>query len=120
MAQRDAGRPGVRARLAAERASAEARLGALVRDFDGIVASPAAGDDEHDPEGATNAFERQHIAALIDQARRHLTEISAASGRLDDGSYWTCQECGMPIGEERLRARPAATTCIRCAAARRA
>jgi RNA polymerase-binding transcription factor DksA len=108
-----------RSRLAAERDRAEARLRALARDFDGIVTSSAAGDDEHDPEGATNAFERQHIAALIDQARAHLADIAAALGRLDAGGYGTCERCGQPIGDERLHARPAARTCISCAAARR-
>jgi DnaK suppressor protein len=112
------GQSAARARLAAERAGAEARLQALTRDFDGIVGS-AAGDDEHDPEGATNAFERQHIAALIDQARRHLADIDAALGRLGEASYGTCERCGQPIGSERLRARPAARTCITCAAAGR-
>jgi DnaK suppressor protein len=119
MARREAEQAGAGARLVAERAGAEARLAALVRDFDGIVASPAAGDDEHDPEGATNAFERQHVSALIDQARRRLTDIGAAVRRLDEGSYGTCQQCGLPIGDARLRARPAAATCIRCAVARR-
>jgi DnaK suppressor protein len=112
------GRSTARARLAAERDGAEARLRALTRDFDGIVGS-AAGDDEHDPEGATNAFERQHVAALIDQARRQLADIDTALGRLGEASYGTCERCGRPIGAERLRARPAARTCITCAAAGR-
>jgi DnaK suppressor protein len=33
-----------------------------------------------------------------------------------DGSYGTCERCGLPIGAERLAARPAAATCVRCAA----
>ena len=86
----EGGRSAARARLAADRASAEATLQALTRDFDGIVGS-AAGDDEHDPEGATNAFERQHVAALIDQARRRLADTDAALRRLDAASYGTCE-----------------------------
>lgn len=105
-----------RARLTAERADAEAGLRALANDFDGIVTSPAASDDEHDPEGATNAFERQHIAALIERAHRHLAAIDAALRRLDDGSYGTCERCGRPIALARLDARPTALTCISCAA----
>jgi RNA polymerase-binding transcription factor DksA len=120
MTDREAGggRSAARARLAAAREAAEARLRALTRDFDGIVGS-AAGDDEHDPEGATNAFERQHVAALIDQARRQLADIDAALGRLDGAGYGTCERCGRPIGAARLAARPAARTCITCAAAER-
>jgi DnaK suppressor protein len=109
----------VRQLLAAERASTEARLAALERDFDGIVSSlAAAADDEHDPEGGTTAFERQHVAALIGQARDHLADITRALQRLDEDSYGTCERCGSPIGSHRLAARPTATTCIGCAATR--
>ncbi len=61
---------GAREALAAERASARERLTGLERDFAGIVESSASAnaDDEHDPEGATIAFERQHLVALIEQA----------------------------------------------------
>jgi DnaK suppressor protein len=107
-------------RLAAERASTEARIAALQRDFDAIVSSSAfaSADDEHDPEGSSTAFDRQHVAALLDQARDQLAAISRAAGRLGDGSYGACERCGLPIGAERLAARPSATTCVRCAAGR--
>ena len=35
-------------------------------------------DDEHDPEGATIAFERQQVVALLEQARRRLADVEAA------------------------------------------
>jgi DnaK suppressor protein len=110
-----------RNRLAAERANTEARLAALQRDFESIVsssASAAGADDEHDPEGSSTAFDRQHVAALIRQAGDHLAEITRAEQRLHDGTYGACERCGRPVGAERLAARPAAATCIRCAAAR--
>jgi DnaK suppressor protein len=120
MTERDTGAEPATARalLAAAHDRTQARIRALSRDFDGIVGSSGATDDEHDPEGATNAFERQHVAALIDQAQRHLADIDAALSRLERGSYGTCEGCGQPIGAERLIARPAARTCIRCAAGR--
>ena len=46
-------------------------------------------------------------------------EITAALRRLDEGRYGVCERCGEPIGEARLEARPAARTCIRCAASPR-
>lgn len=108
----------VRRRLAADRAETLDRLSGLERERAGIVAAAesANSDDEHDPEGATIAFEREHTAALLDRARQHLAEIDAAQRRLDDGSYGTCTACGGPIAPDRLAARPTATTCIRCAA----
>ncbi len=106
--------------LAAQRAGALARVAGLERELRGIVeaAGQANTDDEHDPEGATIAFERQHLAALLSQAREHLAAIDAALRRLDDGSYGACERCGQPIGAARLTARPAATTCIGCASRR--
>jgi len=96
------------------------RIAALERDFAGIVAAAEAAnaDDEHDPEGATIAYERQHVAALLDQAREQLTSIIAAIKRLDDGSYGRCTRCGRPIPADRLAARPTATTCVSCAGRR--
>lgn len=43
-----------------------------------------------------------------------LREIRAALGRMSDGSYGTCVECGEPIDIARLRAQPAAVRCMAC------
>src|SRR5690242_12110376 len=103
--------------LAADRADTLDRLAGLERELDGIVESARAAntDDEHDPEGATLAFEREHATALASQARQHLSDIDAALARLDDGSYGRCARCGGPIAPARLAARPTAATCINCA-----
>ena len=103
--------------LLGERARARVRVAALEREFAGLAeAAGAAGtDDEHDPEGATLAFERQHAAALLDAAREQVAATDAALRRLAEGSYGVCGRCGQPIGAERLAARPAAATCVRCA-----
>ncbi len=114
------GEAAARRLLAAERARTEARLAALRRDWDSIVSSSAyAADDEHDPEGSSTAFDRQHVAALLSQAVGQLAEIARAGQRLDDGSYGRCERCGLPIAAERLAARPAAAPCITCAGGRR-
>jgi DnaK suppressor protein len=102
--------------LAAERTSTTRRITGLERELAGIIDSASSGvDDEHDPEGATLAFERQHLAALLSQANQQLALIEAAAARISDGSYGQCRNCGQPIGAARLSARPATTTCIRCA-----
>jgi RNA polymerase-binding transcription factor DksA len=109
----------IAALLAVERADAVERLNGIERELAGIIESASAGaDDEHDPEGATLAFERQHLAALLSQARQHLTQIDAAMARLAEGSYSQCVKCGGPISAARLAARPVTTTCIGCAARR--
>jgi len=111
---------GARLRLEAEREETLARLANLTDDYGAMVAASrdTNADDEHDPEGATIAFERSQIGALVRQARLHVVEIEAAMKRLDTGTYGTCEGCGGAIGAGRLEARPVARTCITCAAAR--
>jgi DnaK suppressor protein len=94
------------------------RLAALTGDYAGIVeaSKDSNADDEHDPEGSTIAFERSQVGTLVEDARQQLAEVDAARARLAAGTYGTCEECGDPIGEGRLEARPTARTCIRCAA----
>ena len=75
-------------------------------------------DDEHDPEGATIAFEREQLTALLDQARATVAALEEAVARRAAGDYGWCERCGGPIGDERLAARPHATRCIGCAGLR--
>ena len=103
--------------LVAERGAARASIAALTGEFEAVVAASRSSnaDDEHDPEGATIAFERQQVAALLEAARRRLADAEAALARWDEGAYGVCETCGDGIGAERLAARPAARTCITCA-----
>ena len=107
----------VRRRLTDERRRTEERLAQLTRDFDAVVAASrdTNADDEHDPEGATIAFERSQVDALVRQAQQQLAEIEVAVRRVAAGTYGTCETCGAPIGEARLEARPTARVCIACA-----
>ncbi len=108
-----------RALLDAERRRTEQRLVQLRADHRGFVEASrdTNADDEHDPEGATIAFERSQVGALIEQAQRRLLEIEAARDRVAAGTYGTCEVCGEPIAAARLKARPVARTCVRCAEA---
>ncbi|OLF06775.1 dksa/trar family transcriptional regulator [Actinophytocola xinjiangensis] len=103
--------------LARRRRETVELVAALTRRLDSILESAAytTNDDEHDPEGVTVAFERAQVAGLLEQARTELRELDAAERRLAAGTYGLCARCGDPIGQGRLEALPAATTCIRCA-----
>lgn len=100
-----------------ERRAAGERLAELRRSFDDIAASVDAAntDDEHDPEGATLAFERAQVVSLLADTQHQLDALDDAGRRLDAGVYGTCERCGQPIGAERLAARPETTRCVRCA-----
>ncbi len=80
------------------------------------AAQATSTDDEHDPEGATIAFERSQAAALLSGAETRLSEIDHAIRKIAEGGYGRCERCGTEIASARLLARPAARTCIRCAA----
>ncbi len=108
----------VRELLQAEREEAVRRLAGLTGQFDEVVAASrdTNADDEHDPEGATIAFERSQLAALVAQVRERLAEVDAALDRLAAGTYGVCEVCGRPIAAGRLEVRPTARTCVGCAA----
>ena len=57
--------------------------------------------------------------ALLDIAQvardvRELAEVEAALGRIADGTYGTCADCGATVPAARLDANPAARRCIGC------
>ncbi|MCT9625345.1 DnaK suppressor protein [Arthrobacter sp. SORGH_AS 212] len=74
-------------------------------------------DDEHDPEGATIAFELSQASALLNQSSAGLDQVEAALDRIAAGTYGSCAVCGRPIAEGRLEARPWTPYCIDHAAA---
>lgn len=99
------------------RDEAELQIASLNRDLNGVIEASRSSnaDDEHDPEGATIAFERAQVAALLSGARRRLAELEDALQRLDAGRYGRCERCGSAIPAERLAVRPSARTCVSCA-----
>jgi len=103
--------------LSAQRSALVVQAQELRADLAGVMAASegANADDEHDPEGATIAFERAQTAALLARTEDRIAELDRARERVAAGTYGSCVVCGRPIGADRLEARPDATTCIRCA-----
>jgi len=113
--------PDVTELLIADRERTHVLIAALTQNVDTIVEASrlTATDDEHDPEGATIAFERSQTSSLLASATSHLAEVDAALVRIANDTYGCCERCNAPIAPERLQARPAARTCIRCAEVQR-
>lgn len=90
----------------------------LEREHGRLVAAAESSnaDDEHDPEGATIAWEREQLAATLARAVETRTELDAALAALAAGSYGVCERCGRRIDPARLEALPRTRTCITCAA----
>lgn len=79
----------------------------------------ATADDEHDPEGSTLSGEWAQVDALRRGAEAERDEILAARERVAAATFGICENCGRPIAEARLEARPFARRCIDCASGRR-
>lgn len=58
--------------------------------------------------------DRSFELRIRDRERRLLTKIDEALGRIEDGEYGICEECGCDINVKRLEARPVTTLCIDC------
>lgn len=106
--------------LEAELADSDAQIASLTAQYDEVVAASrdSNADDEHDPEGATIAFERQQVVALLAQARVSRDAAVRALQQFDAGAYGRCELCGQAIAAARLEARPTARTCLGCASRR--
>jgi RNA polymerase-binding transcription factor len=72
----------------------------------------AIGSGDHLADSASETYMRELDEGLEENAEHILVEIDAALGRIEEGSYGLCADCGGPIGEERLLAVPYATLCI--------
>lgn len=107
----------IRAAIADERSRTVEQIQNLERSFAAIVdaAELTSTDDEHDPEGATIAYERAQVWALLLQARHDLRALDSAIERIAHDSLLTCAVCGGPIVLARILALPGTTTCITCA-----
>jgi RNA polymerase-binding protein DksA len=68
--------------------------------------------DQHDADLGTETFERERDLSILDHVDSQLADVERAVERLRQGTYGTCEACGRPIDEDRLRARPAARFCI--------
>ena len=106
-------------RLAAARAALEERAAQLRADLGTIEAAEKR--DEAAPQygkrigdHTNEAVETRRNAAAGDTLRLQLAETTRALAKLDEGSYGRCDNCGGPIGAERLEALPWAAECIEC------
>jgi RNA polymerase-binding protein DksA len=67
---------------------------------------------DHLGDQATETFLRELDGGLEENADHLLSEIEAALGRIEKGTYGVCVTCGKPIATERLEAVPYAARCV--------
>ena len=81
-------------------------------------ATPAVGFGKRIGDGTTEAVERINATATARSIAAAIAEVDRALEKLDEGTYGTCDDCGRPIGRERLEAVPWAALCVDCAGKR--
>ena len=74
----------------------------------------SGGSDNHLADIATHTYDRELDSTLEESEGQHLAHVESALERIEDGTYGTCENCGNPIGAERLEAMPWVTLCIDC------
>lgn len=72
------------------------------------LAEPSA--DETD----VDAYEREKTWALIQRMRQKLQSVERALTSAQDGTYGTCEGCGLRIEPARLEILPETTLCLQC------
>jgi len=71
-------------------------------------------DDADENLTADNIESYETNTAILKQLEIRFNEVKAALARIAKGTYGVCEKCGKPIEEKRLKANPAATTCMSC------
>jgi len=78
---------------------------------------PLVADYPQDPADAgTNLAESDRAEAILAAAKARRVLVLDALARLDSGSYGRCADCGKPVPEGRLEAKPEAARCLTCQA----
>jgi RNA polymerase-binding protein DksA len=102
------------------------RLLEVIRDIEAereeVRLTETSSDRSPDPntaEGGSLAFEMEKELSILENTRDILSKVEEALGRIDDGTYGTCDVCGEAIPVARLDALPYTKLCVTCASARR-
>ena len=82
------------------------------RTVEGMGSIPEAFPDPTDR--AALEADRNFELRIRDRERKLIGKIRDALARIEEGTFGTCEECGEPIFEARLEARPVTTQCIEC------
>ncbi|HVM19847.1 MAG TPA: TraR/DksA C4-type zinc finger protein [Egibacteraceae bacterium] len=103
-----------RSRLVEERDRLASTLASLEDDLEAQKdsLSELSTYDQHPGDIGTETFEREKDESIAESVRASLEDIDHALGKLDDGTYGTCEICKQPIPDARLEALPATRYCV--------
>jgi RNA polymerase-binding transcription factor DksA len=76
----------------------------------------AGGYDRHPADAGSNLVDADRVEAGLEALDRQRNAVLAALHRVETGTYGQCVDCGAPVPEGRLEARPEAARCVSCQA----
>ena len=102
--------PVMQAKLQGQKADLLRNLGQLTHQAQ--IPAHEYGNDEGDR--ARSAHEKELLSRQTAQIRSRLNLIERALGKVNDGSYGQCSNCGDGIHSKRLEAIPWTSYCVSC------
>ncbi|MFC6081630.1 TraR/DksA family transcriptional regulator [Sphaerisporangium aureirubrum] len=103
---------------ATARTQLESMLAELDRSITVLRGDPDAPGDRSLADAGADLTDADRARAMLDVAARQRTAVLDALKRLDSGDYGRCVDCGKPVPEGRLAARPEASRCVQCQSVR--
>ncbi len=67
-------------------------------------------------DAGTTLSETDRTQAILEAAQHQRAQVLEALDRLANGTYGICTQCGRPVPDGRLEARPEAARCVVCQA----
>ena len=107
-------------RLLTERGELQTQLTTIEETSFAASQSDMSGEVSFDDENAdagSFTFERERDLSIENNVRDLMGKIDAALGRMEQGRFGICVQCGKPIEKARLRALPYVELCIKDAQA---
>jgi RNA polymerase-binding transcription factor DksA len=65
-------------------------------------------------DAAAVTAERTEVLGVVESLKSQLANVDRALGHIADGTYGTCERCGIEIPAARLEARPESVFCVDC------
>jgi DnaK suppressor protein len=108
--------PDVQTELSRRRGQLQRQIQALSGDLSAATESQALEGTHasHPADAASDILTAEVDLTMLREAHAELREIDEAVERAAAGTYGICVDCGAAIDDERLRAQPLATRCLRC------
>lgn len=92
----------------------EGMMADLQRSISVLKGDPVAVRDRSAADAGADLTDADRNEAMLEVATAQLAAVSEAIKRLDEGRYGLCVDCGKPVPEGRLEARPEAERCVQC------